>query len=184
MRLFKHERIDGPGHTELDKNPHRSVAYSFLWGVANRGAFIHKKDSDERYPQGYRVGTWVENRDSRFGHAFGLSRTQPVKNKEAFLIQASLFHVDREKEKMADAPKQLLVTTDLDIHEQIDGAMQTYDKDEMLLAINIMNKMKDVLQSGSRGHLDMHVAHGLVTAHLDTLGEMFPEPGTQRSLDT
>lgn len=176
MKLFRQERIDGPCINPLERDHPRFVAYSFLWSVANRGAFIYSNDTEERLPQGYRIGTWVEKKDSKLGHAFGLSRPKPSKKDKDFTISTKLFVVDREKETIVETPKSLTISTESDIHDQIDTTLEVYDRDEMYLALNIMKKMKKVVKNHGQGHLDMHVGHALAIAHLDDLAEMYPSP--------
>lgn len=170
------EQIDPPVDPEFNKYNDFQIARGFVHRVTRIGEDIYDLMDSEEEPQGYRLGSWVDDPDNRFGHAFGLSRTELLADTIAdFKIISHYFYVDRGAErKILEGPKEMEIDTTLDFAIQADTALQIYNRDEMVHSICIMRKIKDAIDAkDDRSLLDGDVNHALSIGYLDVLRDKF-----------
>lgn len=175
--LFR-EQIDGPTNDGHERYTQLQIAGGVIRNIQHIGWFMLHSDPEEDKPQGYRIGSWVEAPDEKLGYAFGLSRANPIPNTlEDFTINSKYFIIDRERQQLAEDPKEVDVKVTEDLKIEAEKLADTYDKRDLIISLNIVQKLAGtILTRKFYSEMDVHVGYGLILNNLEPLAEMFPSP--------
>ncbi len=174
--MFHHEKVDSNIDEKYADYNHSELAQGFIRTVGVFGGWMLKEDPTNDLPQAYRIGTWVEQYDDRFGHALVLSTPKKIHHTIAeFSIQSLFYKVDRAHHRITEGPKVQEIRTTCDLKKQISQTRKTYDRDELIFSLGMLDKMRILALDGRFGDdIDKHVGFGLALEHADVLAQQNP----------
>lgn len=123
-----------------------------------------------------RTGTWVDREDPRFGHALCLTRPKRVPDTvDDFTIESVLLTVDRQEpdRHVVGEPKILEIVSlarvgkTEQIDPQVEGTLEVYDKDDLMIAICITRKIREAVKNHDSDRIDGDVMHGIMNSYFD-----------------
>lgn len=179
-----YEVTDGFVRPSYEKASPKLISEKFAEGVHALGWLIHHGDRDEMRPQDYRLASWVEKSDSKFGYWLGISRTEVIQETlDDFTVQATYYKVDREHRTIVEEyPKNFSTNSLSSVEEDGKKALDIYETEDLPYAVSMLGKMAIAFKHLNYDNaIDKHVGMGIQLAHIDDLAKLYPVPGSELS---
>jgi hypothetical protein len=163
--MSKHEMIDGPIEETayFQENPH--VGHANLARLVIDELFEYTKGDHMRQKYGEdpaqtpQLISWVEYRESRFGHALLFSKPDMLPKIGSHMLTGHLYHVDRENHEVLDEPKAIHLprTPQLFLVDQIKGITRDFDRTDLEYMLAMLKKHRNLVPDPSILDVDGHV---------------------------
>lgn len=175
------EYIDGPVEAAIGLD-HDEAYASFAELTGLFADIIARGGLSDVGSEAPRLTSWVEQSDSRFGHALLVSKPELVDGE--FVkpeTEVSLLTLDREQHVQVGEPKILKVPldpTEEQVDEYCEYIISNFSEYEVRLMLAMIKKSHDAYSIGQRAVLDGDVQLTLVEENLEQLAVMYGDAAT------
>jgi hypothetical protein len=181
--------IDGPLPTETNEFDEIELAHGAILGLIDNGRLQLRSLADgtrDHAPgsNAYRITSWVEQDDSRFGYALAISKVD-FSDPANIAMEAKLFLADRLNHTLVEEPKSVNITSHSE-NSLGSTVIEELDTTEIMAVVGMIGKTS-LSYKDNNSRLDRDVALSLMNDNIDDLAALFPgrseiKPG-QKKLD-